>query len=373
MNKTDRIRRLIVLKRLGILTDDEMEELHMLLQETPEFQEIHDRIMDHRDLMNMYSLYRSSKHKQMSTFNQLLDQKGTRHSLHRSMMIKVVRYCAAILLPLVLFISYMILHGDKGNDLAPKPFVATLQAPDMKRHILSVSAVESYSTQKLTTIPVQKEHVSDDLYLLSTSPNNEFKLTLEDGTMIHLNQSTEFYFPEHFDTKQRKVFLRGEAYFKVAHDTRPFLVVTDAGTIRQYGTSFHVKAYDQSPTEVVLVEGSIGIIRQAEPPVMMRPGQISRWGLGEENRIQVQEVDPTPYIAWETGRFNFEDYPLSGIMEVLRKWYDIDYVFHDPESAQLRFSGDIDRYGSISPVLKAISEVAGVKIELSGHQVMIGN
>lgn len=370
MNKTDRIRRLIVLKRLGILTNDEMEELHMLLQETSEFQEIHDHIMDHHDLMDMYTLYRSSK--QMPTFDQLLDQKGIKHSPHRS-MIKVVRYCAAILLPLVLFISYMILQGDKGNDLDPKPFVARLQAPDMKQHILSVSAVESYSTQKLTTIPAQKEHVSDDLYLLSTSPNDEFKLTLEDGTMVHLNQSTEFYFPEHFDTKQRKVFLRGEAYFKVAHDTRPFLVVTDAGTIRQYGTSFHVKAYDRSPTEVVLVEGSIGIIRQAEPPVMMKPGQISRWGLEGENRIQVQEIDPTPYIAWETGRFNFEDYPLSGIMEVLRKWYDIDYVFHDPASAQLRFSGDIDRYGSISPVLKAISEVAGVKIELSGHQVIIGN
>ena len=34
------------------------------------------------------------------------------------------------------------------------------------------------------------------------------------------------------------VYLKGEAYFKVAQDTRPFYVITDHGTIKQYGTEF---------------------------------------------------------------------------------------------------------------------------------------
>lgn len=372
MNRTDRINQLIALSRLGIATDDERAELDALLEDMPTFRALHGRIMNNPDMTEAYALYRSSK--QADRFDLLLERKGVKRSMRHTVMI-AVKYCAAVLIPLASIITYLIVKDGKKEDLYPRPFVATLKYPDLQQRTLKMSAVESYSTKELTTLPVRKEQLSNDMYLLSTSPSNEFRLTLEDGTVVHLNHGTELYFPERFDAQKRQVYLRGEAYVKVAEDTRPFLVVTDAGTIKQYGTSFNVKAYDKSQTEVVLVEGSIGVSRydapESEPPVMMTPGQMSV--LGGTAGIVMKEVDPTPYVAWETGRFNFEDYPLSRIMEVLRKWYDIDVVFRDERLGELRFSGDIDRYGSISPVLKAIANVTGVNVELVGHQVIIGN
>lgn len=372
MEKTDRIKRLIALRRLGMLTDDELSELNILLRDMPAFRSVHDRVMNNRDIIDSYAVFRSSKHPQ--AFDLLLERKGMKRASRRSLM-TVLRYCAVILLPVALFVGYLLLKDGEEKDLYPKPFVATLKSPGSEKHTLAVAAVESYSVRKLNSIPARKERLADDLYVLSTSSADEFRVTLEDGTVVHLNHDSELYFPEHFETHERRVLLRGEAYVKVAKDVRPFLIVTDAATIKQYGTSFNVKAYDEYRTEVVLVEGSVGVIPHdasaTDSPVMMKPGQMCMLS-GAEN-LTLKDVDPTPYIAWETGRFNFEDYPLVKIMEVLRKWYGVDYVFRDPKLSELRFSGDIDRYGSIAPVLKAISDVSGVEVKLVGREVVIGD
>ena len=74
-------------------------------------------------------------------------------------------------------------------------------------------------------------------------------------------QAALYRIPRKFDGKQRKVSLRGEAFFKVKSDkSKPFIVSTKFMDVRALGTSFNVKAYDEDQFAVAtLVEGSIKV------------------------------------------------------------------------------------------------------------------
>src|SRR5690606_38236644 len=65
---------------------------------------------------------------------------------------------------------------------------------------------------------------------------NFFKITLTDGTALWVNAASELRFPERFGDAERRVYLKGEAYFEVAKDTkRPFFVETEEVDIRVLG------------------------------------------------------------------------------------------------------------------------------------------
>ncbi len=371
----ERFNRLMAKKCLDILTSQEEEELKDMLHRLPELEAIHNRMMTKNDWQQTYELHR--KLRRTSPFSRSLKKKGQSRISLRTIFI---RYAAAILLPAAALLTYYLINDspqptETEKDLSPKPFVATIYSSEghRKQQTLTISALSSYSVKELGAEQISEEE-SKHLYTLSTTAQNEFRVTLEDGTTIHLNHNSQLFFPQHFGSMQRRVFLRGEAHVKVSKDSRPFIIATDAGIVKQYGTNFNVKAYDKTQTEVVLIEGSIGIGHNGvdeEHFVRLKPGQMGRIRTNAD--IQVEEVDTIPYIAWETGRFNFEDYPLENIMEVLERWYDIEVEFKNPRLKTLRFNGDIDRYGSIAPILKAIAHITGVNVSLHGKRVTVGN
>ena len=64
--------------------------------------------------------------------------------------------------------------------------------------------------------------------LLSTPRGKAYKLILSDGTEVILNAESKLEFPVRFTGNNRKVYLTGEAYFKVSKDYKnPFIVETE--------------------------------------------------------------------------------------------------------------------------------------------------
>ena len=66
-----------------------------------------------------------------------------------------------------------------------------------------------------------------------------------------------------YDQKERKVYLSGEAYFKVTHNEKqPFIVSTsgDQHRVRVLGTEFNIQAYgDENIISTTLVTGSVNL------------------------------------------------------------------------------------------------------------------
>ena len=206
---------------------------------------------------------------------------------------------------------------------------------------------------------------------LTTEQGNEFRVTFEDGTTVHLNYNTEIRYPVKFSKTKRIVYLKGEAYFKIAKDSRPFYVITDHGTIKQYGTEFNVNTFIPERTEIALVKGSISIIsKESAQEQFIKPGQLAHIEQ-KGNNVSIYDVDLTPYVAWNEGRLIFENRTLENIVEILEHWYNVNISFGTSELKQLRFTGNMDRYATITPILKAIARTTNLQINIKDREILI--
>src|SRR5699024_5622708 len=71
-------------------------------------------------------------------------------------------------------------------------------------------------------------------------------LRFGEGSVITLNSESTLRYPTRFSADKREVYLDGEAYFSVEHDsTRPFIVHVGETTIRDLGTAFNIRAYNE--------------------------------------------------------------------------------------------------------------------------------
>ena len=214
------------------------------------------------------------------------------------------------------------------------------------------------------------EKAETTLHLLRIPRGGEYTLVLADSTVVHLNSETELRYPAHFGGKERKVYLRGEAYFDVMPNAeKPFIVETEGMDVRVYGTEFNVTAYEEENVRTVLVEGKVGVkTAEGSEEVQLHPGQMAE---REGNGIVVQEVDTYNYTAWKDGKFVFEEENIERIMERLARWYNLN-VFYANESVKNQlFNGVLTRFTEVEDILRVIEQTATVEFEIKGNTVIV--
>ena len=222
---------------------------------------------------------------------------------------------------------------------------------------------DSVSGLDYTAAKVQGEEI---IYNTMRVPVGEFyQLALSDGSKVWLNSMTELRFPVTFTGEERRVYLTGEAYFEVAHDSKyPFIVETEKGMeVKVYGTEFNMNTYRENMVQTVLVKGKVGIrVDDTGKEVMLAPGQIAEYE-EKTGTVRVEEVDPYRYIAWRDGEFVFERETIEEIMERLSRWFDVK-VSYENESL-------ISRYEDIEQVLRLIEGPATLRFEVEDNVVTI--
>lgn len=209
---------------------------------------------------------------------------------------------------------------------------------------------------------------------VSTPRGGEFKITLEDGTEVWLNAETQLRYPEHFDDGERHVAVTGEAFFKVAKDSkRPFYVETAGQVVRVYGTEFNVHAYPEDKSvATTLVEGSIALQAASGngAQLMLTPGHQALFDK-QSHEASVKAVDTEVVTSWRSGSFVFESQNLGDIMQTLSRWYDFDYKFADASLTHTEFMGSIPRYGEFADVVEILETSGGLKFRVKGRTVII--
>jgi ferric-dicitrate binding protein FerR (iron transport regulator) len=133
-----------------------------------------------------------------------------------------------------------------------------------------------------------------------------------------------------FGDSARDVYLDGDGYFQVAHDSlHPFAVHTSSSVVRDIGTTFGVRAYSQSAeTEVVVSEGTVAFAVDSSQGMVLQAGSLARLDRGSGRTVLTvtHGVDVTAYLGWTEGRLVFQDTPLHEVIAELRRWYDRDLL-----------------------------------------------
>ncbi len=204
---------------------------------------------------------------------------------------------------------------------------------------------------------------------ITTYHDKEYWVTLDDGSLVHLNYDSRLIYPEKFGDR-RDVILDGEAYFMVAHDKhRQFVVHTPKGDVKVYGTEFNVNTRNENEAvNVVLVKGSVSFTPTDGNEVLMNPGQELSFA---NNQLTLRLTDTAPYVAWNEGEFIFSDWTLGRILNVIARWYGLEVVFMDKELSNHKFSGSLSRYEDLKPTLETIEMVTGMRLNVNNQKLYI--
>ena len=117
---------------------------------------------------------------------------------------------------------------------------------------------------------------ADNQFALETAYGEKSKLILADGTVVWLNAGSSLQYAGNFNSKNREVFLTGEAYFEVTKqsDGTPFVVKTDQYSVLVKGTKFNVSSYPEDiSAKTTLLEGSIDILYKGRH-IPVAPGEL---------------------------------------------------------------------------------------------------
>lgn len=226
---------------------------------------------------------------------------------------------------------------------------------------------------------------------LTTPKGRQFQLVLPDGSKAWLNAASSLRYPTAFAGSERRVEVRGEVYFEVAHDrTKPFIIDIpphrggqggpfpphQGAVLQVLGTRFNVNAYaNEAAIKTTLVEGSLkvmsGTTAAGGHSVVLKPGQqaqISNTAVNAPVKL-LQNADVDKAVAWRSGFFNFEDASLEEVMRQLERWYDIEVVY-EKGIPDIKFGGKMSNDVSLSGLLRSLQDME-VHFRVEGRKLIV--
>lgn len=206
-----------------------------------------------------------------------------------------------------------------------------------------------------------------------TGPGQQEKITLADGTKIHLNQNSELWLNSGASSQYRLVRLKGEAFFKVTHnERRPFVVTTGDVRIQDIGTAFDVKSRSGARgIQVAVVDGEVSLeskVRSQQSPIRLTKGQFAYLD-AEKNQIKTNHFEVKNYLSWMNNHIVFKDAPLYKVGQQLEHLYDIKSVYASDKLKNLKISADF-KGSSEEKVLSVISLTLHIQYSLKKNKVI---
>ncbi len=211
---------------------------------------------------------------------------------------------------------------------------------------------------------------------IQTPKGGKYQVRLPDGSKVWLNSASTLSYPTTFAGNERKVQLKGEAYFEISpNKNSPFRVQSGNQIVEVLGTHFNINSYDDEDyVKTTLLEGSVKVILNSKPNVisntrLLKPGEQS---LTKSSRsdIRIENADTEKAVAWKNGYFKFRNTPIREIMREIERWYDVELVYEGKMPTD-EFTGFISNDVKISAVLKIMEESGGVKFTVKGKKLKV--
>lgn len=197
----------------------------------------------------------------------------------------------------------------------------------------------------------------------------QWQVVLPDQSKVWLNAGSSLTYPTCFIGNERKVQLKGEAYFEITHNGKmPFKVSSKGQVVEVLGTHFNIMAYeDEQMMMTTLLQGSVRISDGGRSRVLV-PGeqaQVSFAGMRVTKETDLEDV-----MAWKNGYFKFNE-SLESTMRKIARWYDVKITYADNIDPSLRFGGKISRYKNLASALKIMELTGNVHFKIKGRRVTV--
>ena len=208
-----------------------------------------------------------------------------------------------------------------------------------------------------------------------TAVGEQAAVALPDGSSFDLNTNSRVEVD--YSPRTRVIHLeRGEAYFKVAHDThRPFWVHAGDRWVRAVGTAFNVYLRPAG-VEVTVSEGTVNVVNAAadeSPPsdaaytksaAAVTAGQQAD-AHGRADVIHALDAAQlTRLLAWRKSSLYFQDEPLGDVVSELMRYTTLKIEIADDSLRQLPVGGTFQTSPEgAEALLRMLQDGFGTKIQ----------
>ncbi len=386
LSKEEHIARLIFLHIQGMTDNAQEKELNEWRSVSPRHEELFQRMLSSEHVEKSISRFVKTEEEEERGWRQLQQKARSGRSVRK---IKWFPYAAAIVLILSVG-GVFYFSGDKEqteilpiakNEVQVPGSRAVLILPDgrkvdLENEVLRSDLAQSdslllVSARSLKYRDIDSPDTTEIFHTLEIPRGGEYLLTLSDGTMIYLNSESTLSFPVKFQGKERKVYLTGEAYFKVAKNTEhPFVVTAGELEVLVTGTTFGVRAYkDEKDIQTTLESGQVTVRVEGKSVKLVPNKQVlfNKSTMG----LEVRDVDVDLYLAWVDGRLVYDNCPLEKILTDLGRWYNIDVFYSRDELRSYQFSLNMKKHEEFTQVLELIGKTGEVQFEIKDNTVIV--
>lgn len=203
-------------------------------------------------------------------------------------------------------------------------------------------------------------------------------ITLPDQSTVVLNGNSRLSYPRYWPNHQaREVWLDGEAYFSVTHQTGPpagnakFRVNTDDLRVEVLGTQFNV-ARRRNKTNVVLSAGKVQLTiknRTKTTRLVMAPGESIEYQK-QADTIVKKAVNPALYTSWKNKKLIFDNTPLREVAARLENTYGLPVIVADTSQLSRQLTGTIPTE-NLDLLLLALAKSYQLNIEKQSGRILI--
>lgn len=232
-----------------------------------------------------------------------------------------------------------------------------------------------------------------------TARGQKSTFIMEDGTRVTLNADSKLEYSEDFATKNREVYLTGEAFFDVHADPqKPFIIHTSKMDIKVLGTAFNVKSYpDEASSEATLINGAIEVTVTDNPSekIILKPSQklvLTNFDSTKRKAVSIKDLVPNvpgvpsvtsmTYLndkkdssvvmetSWLQNKLVFQDEDFGTLARRMERWYNISIHFNRVGYRQLRFTGVLEGE-TIAEALNALHLTENFNYKIEDSTILI--
>ncbi len=216
------------------------------------------------------------------------------------------------------------------------------------------------------------------MYLMLHNPEKELlasgavvSTTLDDGTVITLNQNSKLLYPKKFNQNERRVKLEGDAFFEVAKKPdKPFLIETSQIEVKVLGTSFYVDARpEKDQVEVMVKNGKVELTAPGQKEVVLTAGQKGIY-IKEQQAFFTETNNDDNFLAWKTGIIQFKDTELSQVVQVLNRTYSTHITLQNLRLENCRLTATFEN-ASLDDALLVISETLDLEVNRTANAIIL--
>lgn len=193
---------------------------------------------------------------------------------------------------------------------------------------------------------------------------------LADGSTISLNSNSKLTVEGEFNGQERKVRLKGEAFFDIAKDPeKPFIIETDLVQVQVLGTSFNVMESEDSVV-VMVKTGKVEVrdFENAENNIQLVKDQKIVF---RKNQKKFEEalVDMNE-MAWKTRTIIFRRTLMKNVIQVLEKTYNQKFELANPNIELCEFTAQFEDQ-SLEEVLEVISVALNLRFSIEEDKIVL--